>query len=93
MQTEFEKFEQDLLTVDEDWREIFKTALTSIEQLKLEIFDPPQAWNKWQETKNYKIEVSEHFQLYLFIDETILSWVISLSLKRFSKHNYWQPFS
>jgi hypothetical protein len=61
MQTEVEQFEQDLLTVDEDWREIYKTAMTMTDQLKNEIFEPSQPWNKWQETKNYKIEVSELF--------------------------------
>jgi hypothetical protein len=40
MQTEAEKFEQDLLTVDEDWREIYKAAMSSADQLKNEIYEP-----------------------------------------------------
>ena len=28
------------------------------DELQQEIFEPAQNWNKWQETKNYKIEVS-----------------------------------
>ena len=61
MQTEVEKFEQDLLTVDEEWRDLYKESMTFTDILKQEIFEPNQPWNKWQETKNYKIEVSKHF--------------------------------
>lgn len=64
MQSEVEKFEQDLLTVDEEWRDLYKESMTFTDILKQEIFEPNQPWNKWQETKNYKIEVSKgHFIL------------------------------
>lgn len=58
MQTELEKMEQDLLSVDEDWRDLYKEAMTYPDQLKQELFEPSQPWTKWQETKTYKIEVS-----------------------------------
>ena len=58
MQTEAEKFEQDLLSVDEDWRELYKEAISFPDILTQEIFEPSQPWSKWQETKTYKIEVS-----------------------------------
>lgn len=34
MQTELEKMEQDLLSVDEDWRDLYKEAMTYPDQLK-----------------------------------------------------------
>ena len=58
MQSEAEKFEAKLLQVDEEYREIYKEAMTYADQLKQEIFEPSTDWTKWQETKNYKIEVS-----------------------------------
>jgi hypothetical protein len=53
-----EQIEQDLLSVDEDWRDVYKEALTYPDILKQELFEPPKPWNKWQETNNYKVEVS-----------------------------------
>ena len=76
MQTEVEKFEQDLLTVDEEWRDLYKESMTFTDILKQEIFEPNQPWNKWQETKNYKIEVSTHISfIFSFIRRESLTLV------------------
>jgi hypothetical protein len=53
-----EKLEQDLLSIDEEWRDIYKEALSYPDILRSEIYEPSKPWNKWQETKNYKVEVS-----------------------------------
>ena len=59
-----EKLDQDLLSVDEDWREYYKEALTYTSQVEQELFEPIKPWNKWQETKNYRIEVSIIFSFH-----------------------------
>ena len=57
---EEELYEQSVLKVEEAYREIYRQARFYPDELKQEIFEPSQPWNKWQETKDYKIEVSQY---------------------------------
>ena len=55
LQTEEENFEAEVLTYDEEWRDLLREARFYPDQLLEEIFHPNQPWNKWQTTSDYSI--------------------------------------
>lgn len=57
-QTDEDLYEQSVLKVEEVYRDIFREARFYPDELRQEIFEPNQPWSKWQETKDYKIQVS-----------------------------------
>ena len=57
-QSDEEKFESDILKVDDEWRDYFRESRFYPEEIYSEMFEPNQAWNKWQQTKDYIIQVS-----------------------------------
>ena len=57
-ETEAENIELQVLKVDEEWRPTYRSSLVYNQELRQEIFDPPQEWNLWEETKEYWIKVS-----------------------------------
>lgn len=53
--TEQERIEQNLLKVDEEWRDHYRASQSLPDDLKEELFSPVYKWNTWQKTKDYHI--------------------------------------
>ena len=58
-ETPEQKFERQVLEVQEDWRDTFREAQFYIDELRQEIFEPSSEWSNWQDTKNYSIKVGD----------------------------------
>ncbi len=46
-ETERVKFEQTVLEIDEEWRDIYRDAQYHKDELKAEIFDSSTEWSVW----------------------------------------------
>jgi len=56
LQNEEEKFEADILKIDEEWRDLLRESKYYPDELYSEIFEPKQPWTKWQTTKEYSVQ-------------------------------------
>ena len=56
LQNEEEKFEADILKIDEEWRDLARESKYYPDELYSEIFEPKQPWTKWQTTKEYSVQ-------------------------------------
>jgi hypothetical protein len=53
-----QKYQSDLEKVEPQFKTMFEEAQFYPDQLRQEIFEPPQPWSKWQQTDEYLIQVS-----------------------------------
>ena len=59
LESEEEKFEAEVLKIDEEYRDLYREARFYPDELYQELFQPPQPFNLWTQTKDYTIFVSK----------------------------------